>query len=67
MKHNQFLKNERLTQQLSSMKKEIKDMQKHIAQLEEKLSEIPFTRDWFVRPQPNLEKEPPPQKLTTIE
>jgi len=52
MKHNQFLKNERLTQQLSFMKKEIKEMQKHIMQLEETLSEIPFTRDWFVKPQP---------------
>ena len=62
MKHNQFLKNERLTQQLFSMKKEIKDMQKHIAQLEEKLSEIPFTRDWFVKPKP---KKPPPPKTNS--
>ena len=62
MKHNQFLKNERLTQQLSFMKKEIKEMQKHIMQLEETLSEIPFTRDWFVKPQPKLKKEPLPPK-----
>ena len=47
MKHNQFIKNERLTQQLSSMKKEIKDMQEHIIQLEKILMECPFTRDWF--------------------
>ena len=67
MKHDQFLKNEILTRQLSSMKKEIKNMQKHIAQLEETLAEIPFTRDWFVKSQPKLKKEPPPQKLTTIE
>jgi len=60
MKHNQFLKNERLTQQLSFMKKEIKEMQKHIMQLEETLSEIPFTRDWFVKSQ--SKKEPPPSK-----
>ena len=47
MKHNQFIKNERLTRQLSSMKKEIKAMQEHIIQLEKTLMECPFTRDWF--------------------
>ena len=47
MKHNQFIKNERLTQQLFLMKKEIKDMQEHIIQLEKTLAECPFTRDWF--------------------
>ena len=54
MKHNQFLKNEILIQQLSSMKKEIKDMQEHIIQLEKILMECPFTRDWF-----KLQKDPP--------
>lgn len=60
MKHNQFIKNERLTQQLSSMKKEIKDMQEHIIQLEKMLAEAPFTRDWF-----KLQEEEPPSKTDT--
>ena len=47
MKHNQFIKNEILTRQVSSMKKEIKDMQEHVIQLEKTLAECPFTRDWF--------------------
>ena len=47
MKHNQFIKNEILTRQLSLMKKEIKDMQEHIIQLKKILAECPFTRDWF--------------------
>ena len=47
MKHNQFLKNEILIQQLSSMKEEIKDMQEHVIQLKKTLAECPFTRDWF--------------------
>ena len=61
MKHNQFIKNERLTRQLSSMKKEIKAMQEHIIQLEKILAECPSTRDWFKL------QETPPQKLTMIE
>ena len=62
MKHNQFLKNERLTHQLTSMKKEINNIQKHIMQLEETLAEIPFTRDWFVKPKP---KKPPPPRTNS--
>ena len=54
MKHNQFIKNERLTRQLSSMKKEIKAMQEHIIQLEKILAECPSTRDWF-----KLQEDPP--------
>jgi len=63
MKHNQFLKNEILIQQLSSMKEEIKDMQEHVIQLEKTLAdggnspyvllsrsqtgEIFLLKDWF--------------------
>jgi hypothetical protein len=38
------------------MKKDIKNIQKHIEQLEKTLAKIPFTRDWFLQPQ---EEEPP--------
>ena len=50
------MENERLVQEVSSMKKDIKNIQKHIEQLEKTLANIPFTRDWFLQPQ---EEEPP--------
>ena len=53
-----------LKKDIIKLKNTVKNMQQHIDRLENTLSEIPFTRDWFRHPQPiSLEdKKPSPSE-----